>query len=199
MVKNPPSNAGHKGSTLDRGTQIPHAEGQLSHSQRNPRAAMSTLTATKTQHSPPKKCLSTMELSNSHSQFLVGLFFFLIFIYFWLHWVFFAARGLSLVAVSGGYSSLRCSGFSLRWLLLLRSTGSRWEASVVAALWAQQLWLAGSGAQAQQLRCTRLVAPRHVGSSRTRARTRVPCIGRRILNHCTTREALLVGLLFREF
>ena len=35
-----------------------------------------------------------------------------------------------------------------------------------------------------------LVAPRHVGSSRTRARTRVPCIGRWILNHCATREAL---------
>ena len=31
-------------------------------------------------------------------------------------------------------------------------------------------------------------APRHVGSSQTRARTRVPCIGRRILNHCATRE-----------
>ena len=35
---------------------------------------------------------------------------------------------------------------------------------------------------------TGLVAPRHVGSSRTRARTRVPCIGRWILNHCATRE-----------
>ena len=35
-----------------------------------------------------------------------------------------------------------------------------------------------------------LVALRHVGSSRTRARTRVPCIGGRILNHCTTREVL---------
>ena len=34
-------------------------------------------------------------------------------------------RGLSLVAVSGGYSSLQCEGFSLRWLLLVRSTGSR--------------------------------------------------------------------------
>ena len=33
--------------------------------------------------------------------------------------------GLSLVAVSRGYSSLRHAGFSLRWLLLLRSTGSR--------------------------------------------------------------------------
>ena len=56
------------------------------------------------------------------------LFFFLIitlFIYFWLCWVFIASRGLSVVAASGGYSSLRCAGFSLRWLLLLRSMGSR--------------------------------------------------------------------------
>ena len=55
-------------------------------------------------------------------------FFFLInfiFIYFWLCWVFVAACGLSLVAASGGYSSMRCTGFSLRWLLLLRNTGSR--------------------------------------------------------------------------
>ena len=35
---------------------------------------------------------------------------------------------------------------------------------------------------------TVLVAPQHVGSSRTRDQTRVPCIGRRILNHCTTKE-----------
>ena len=32
-----------------------------------------------------------------------------------------------------------------------------------------------------------LVGPLHVGSSRTRARTRVPCIGRQILNRCATR------------
>ena len=50
---------------------------------------------------------------------------FIYFIYFWLHWVFVAVRGLSLVAVSGGYSSLQCVGFSLWWLLFLRSTGSR--------------------------------------------------------------------------
>ena len=43
--------------------------------------------------------------------------------------------------------------------------------------------------QAQQLWLTGLVAPRHVGSSQTRARTRVPCIGGQILNHCATREA----------
>ena len=35
------------------------------------------------------------------------------------------AHGLSLVAASGGYSLFRCAGFSLWWLLLLRSTGSR--------------------------------------------------------------------------
>ena len=47
----------------------------------------------------------------------------------------------------------------------------------------------GSRAQVQSLWRTGLVAPQHVGSSRTRARTRVPCISRRILNHCATREA----------
>ena len=52
-------------------------------------------------------------------------FFFYKFIYFWLRWVFAVARELSLVAVSGGNSLLRCTGSSLRWLLLLRSTGSR--------------------------------------------------------------------------
>ena len=41
-------------------------------------------------------------------------FFKILFIYFWLRWVFLAACVLSLVAASGGYSSLRCVGFSLR-------------------------------------------------------------------------------------
>ena len=53
-------------------------------------------------------------------------FFFLYFIfYFWLHWVFVAVQGLSLVVVSRGYSWLWCAGVSLRWLLLLRSMASR--------------------------------------------------------------------------
>ena len=38
-------------------------------------------------------------------------------------------------------------------------------------------------------------APRHVGSSQTRARTRVLCIGRQILNHCATREARYLFLI----
>ena len=63
---------------------------------------------------------------------MVCLFFFFFFFY-WLHWVFIAARGLSLVAASGGYSSLQCAGLSLRWLLLLRNTGSRHMGSVVVA------------------------------------------------------------------
>ena len=109
---------------------------------------------------------------------------------YWLHRVFLAARGLSPVAASGGYSSLRCTGFSLRWPPLLRSTRSRRTGFSSCGTRAQQLWLAGSRAQAQQLWRTGPAAPRHVGSSRTRARTRVPCIGGRIPNHCAIREAL---------
>ena len=56
-----------------------------------------------------------------------------LFIYFWLHWVFVAAHGLSLVAASGGYSLLQCAGFSLCGFCLLRSTGSRHAVSVVVA------------------------------------------------------------------
>ena len=62
---------------------------------------------------------------------------------------------------------LRCCTRALpsrgeRWSLLLRSTGSR---------------------------RTGPAAPRHAGSPRTGDQTRVPCTGRRIPNHCATREA----------
>ena len=57
--------------------------------------------------------------------------------YFWLRWVFVAECGLSLVAVSGGYSSLWCVAFSLQWLLLLRSTGSRCAGFSSCVTWAQ--------------------------------------------------------------
>ena len=120
--------------------------------------------------------------------FYINLF--ILFIYFWLHWVFVAGCGLSLVAESGGYCSLRCAGFSLWWLLFLQSTGSRHGF--------QQLWLVGSRAQAQQLWRTRFVVQQlwHVGSSLTRDRTRVPCIGRWILSHCTTRKAQICVFSF---
>ena len=69
---------------------------------------------------------STDIKTDEHEQYgikLVFCFFFLI--NFWLRWVFVAVCGLPLVAASGGYSSSPCAGFSLWWLLLLRSTGSR--------------------------------------------------------------------------
>ena len=97
--------------------------------------------------------------------FLCLINLFILFIYFWLSQVFVAARGLSLVAVSGGYSLLWCAGFSLRWLLLLWSTGSKHAGFSSCGMQAQQLWLTGSRAQAQQLWRTGLVAARHVGSS----------------------------------
>ena len=90
-------------------------------------------------------------------------------------------RRLSLVVVSGGYSSLPCAGFSLQWLLLLRSTSSRCMGISSCSTRAQYLWRTG------------LVAPWQVGSSQTRAQTRVPYIGRRILNHCATRAVPATG------
>ena len=57
--------------------------------------------------------------------FFLKINLFILFIYFWLRRVFVAARRLSLVAASGDYSLLQRVGFSFRWLLLLRSTGSR--------------------------------------------------------------------------
>ena len=55
-------------------------------------------------------------------------------------------------------------------------------ASLVAEHRLQTRRLSNCGSRAQ-------LHPRHVGSSQTRARTRVPCIGRQILNHCATWEA----------
>ena len=78
-------------------------------------------------------------------------------------------------------SSFLCEGF-----LQLRRAGATLHRGVRAS---HHRGLSRCGAQAQQLWLTGLVAPRHVGSSQTRARTRVPCIGRQILNHCATREA----------
>ena len=46
-------------------------------------------------------------------------------------------RGLSLVAVSGAPLQLQCSGFSLRWLLLLWGTGSRHARFSSCGTWAQ--------------------------------------------------------------
>ena len=72
----------------------------------------------------PLRTPSTTAVSFHHinpsglpSPFLPAAFF------FWLHRVFVAAHRLSLAVASGGYSLLRCAGFSLQWLLLLRCVG----------------------------------------------------------------------------
>ena len=67
-----------------------------------------------------------LEADSFFKNFIYYLFIYLsiylsvcLFIYLFMRWVFVAARGLSVVAVSGGYSSSQCMGFSLRWLLIV--------------------------------------------------------------------------------
>ena len=98
--------------------------------------------------------ISISLFSFSLKHFLKGFFFFLAVLYlYWSVW-------------SSLY--LRCSGFSVQWLLL-------WSAGALGLQW---LWPAIS------------VAPRRVGSSWIGDRTCVSRNGRRILNHWTTKEAL---------
>ena len=52
------------------------------------------------------------------------------------------------------------------------------------------------GAQALGLAYPGLAAPQHVESFQTRDQTHVPCIGRQILIHCTTKEVLLNSLKY---
>ena len=98
----------------------------------------------------------------------IDVFFKILFI-FCLCWVFVAARRLSLVAAWGGYSSLQCAGFSLQWLLLLQSTGSRHAGFSSCGTWhsscgsqALELRLSSCGARALLL-CSMwdLPGPRH--------------------------------------
>ena len=84
----------------------------------------------------------------------------------WLCWVFGAAPRLSLIAVSQGYSSLQCVGCSLQWFLLLQSTSSGHLGFISCV-------------------------PRYVETSWTRDQIQAPCVGRQILYHWATREALL--------
>ena len=65
--------------------------------------------------------------------FLMGIIYLFIYLFLWLCWVFVSVRGLSLVAASGGHSSLRCAGLSVSQPLLLQSTGSRCAGSVIVA------------------------------------------------------------------
>ena len=93
---------------------------------------------TKAKLLPLVKCVIFLKLSTVIYQEYMSVFYFIyLFIYFWLRWVLVAARWLSLVAASGGYSLLRCAAFSLLWLLLLRSTGSRRADFSSCGTWAQ--------------------------------------------------------------
>ena len=118
------------------------------------------------------------QLNVSYSLNFFFFIFFIIYVDPLIYLFILSALGLrcSARAYCGGFS---CCG---AWVLgtVFSSCGT----------WAQQLWLTGSRAQAHLLWGTGLVAPQHVGSSRTRAWTHVPWIGRQILNHCITREAL---------
>ena len=118
-----------------------------------------------------------LKLNSNHSNF----FFINLFIFIYL---FLAALGLRCWAWA--FSSCGERGLlfvSVRGLLIVVASlfvdhGFQARAGFSSCgEWAQQLWYKG------------LVAPRHVGSSWTRDLTCVPCIGRWILNHCTTREA----------
>ena len=87
-----------------------------------------------------------------------------------------------------GAQASHCGGFSC-----CRAQALGVRASVVVA---HGLSSCGSWALERRLSSwhTDLVAPRHVGSSQTRDRTCVPCIGRQILNDCATREVPNPGL-----
>ena len=76
----------------------------------------------------------------------------LFFFSFCLRRVFVAARPLSLVAVSGGYSSSRCVGVSWWGLLLLWSTGSRRVGFSSCGSQALERRLSSCGAKASLLR-----------------------------------------------
>ena len=99
---------------------------------------------------PQGSCLTRSGAAPAHP-FLSGLLHVLWRLFLaWLCWVFLAV---------GAFLELRCTGFSLRWLLWLQSTGSR-------ALGCQQLWRVGSVLVAPGLQGTGSVVVAHgLGSS----------------------------------
>ena len=110
--------------------------------------------------------------------------FFLIFI--WLHWVLVVGS-----LVPHADLSLQSTGSSLR------RPGSRARRLSSCGTWALQLWRAGSLVVAHRLQNTQAQLPHDMWdlSSTTRDQTRIPCIGRQILNHWTTREVPTEGVL----
>ena len=69
---------------------------------------------------------------------------FVVLIFFWMHCIFIAARRLSLIVASKGYSSLQCMDFSLQ----LQSTGSRRASFSSCGSRALECRISSCGAQA---------------------------------------------------
>ena len=99
-------------------------------------------------------------------------------VYLWLPWVLVATCGLSLVVASRAAlrCGLRAAGFSLQWLLLFRSTGSRATGFSSCGNWGLVApWACGILPDQASNLC-----PLHWGHNGSR----------QLLIHCATREIL---------
>ena len=106
------------------------------------------------------------------------IFYFLLFFILFIYFLFMAVLGLRFCARAFSSCGKRGPLFiAVRGPLTI-------AASLVAEHRLQMRRLSNCGSRAQLLR-----GMRDAGSSQTRARTHVPCIGRQTPNHCATREA----------
>ena len=117
-----------------------------------------------------------MQVNVSHQ--LVSFLLFFLILTFLAVLVFAAAGGLSLATLS-----LWCESVSLWWLL-------------VAEHGLKLVGFCTCDSQALQHGLSSYGASQRVGSSQTGDQTSVPHIARQILNHCTTREALVSILMW---
>ena len=115
-------------------------------------------------------CVYFLKVKN-HRIFL----FIYVFLYSGLRWAFVALAGLPLVVVNGSRTLSQCEGFSLTWLLLLWSTGSRH--TVFSGCCVQALERGLRSSPAGGIFPDQGLKPCHA-----------PCIGSWILIPCTTRE-----------
>ena len=90
-------------------------------------------------------------LNNLHYLFILINLFYFIYLIFGCVGSSLLCAGFSLVAASGSYSSLQCTGFSLWWLLLLGVWALSTRASVVVA---RGLQSAGSVVVVHRLSCS---------------------------------------------
>ena len=102
------------------------------------------------------------------------------FFFFWLHWVFVAVQGFfSITVESGGYSPVVKHGLLTAVASSVAKHGRQGiQASIVAAL--------GLSSYGSRLSC-----PMACRIFPDTSPTHVPCIGRRMPIHCTTREVLI--------